>query len=153
MSAFVINEWLWHDAMGDNGESNQRDALHVVDTLARWDHSIVIVNGSGFDRKAWACCKSYSQIVQRLGAAFFGAVRIDSDRCVLLEADQLADLPEDLAVAVNLDDHYLVRAMYAVQGSTLVTVDSALCGCVSGKGLPCLSREEFLTDYVTPKVT
>ena len=145
MAVFVINEWLWADSSGENGQQAQGDALKVITRLAASDHQIVVVEGSRFDQKAWKLCKSTSpMIAQRLASAFVATVRQSSNRCRILKPQDTADLPETLASATNTDDHYLVRALVSVAGAILVTTDKNLCEAVRKAGLKCLSREEFM---------
>jgi len=43
VAKFVINEWLWHDAAGDNGLEGQRRALRAITWLAGSDNQIVVI--------------------------------------------------------------------------------------------------------------
>lgn len=147
MAVFVINEWLWADSSGENGQSGQRKALALITGLAHSDHKIVIIVGSAFDQKAWACCKSRSAIVRLLAGTFVTTIRQNSDRCRLIQPESAADLPDDLASSVNPDDHYLIRAQLSVDGAVLITTDAPLRTLISDAGLQCLSPEEFIGEY------
>ncbi len=141
---FVINEWLWEDSAGHNGLAAQRDAFDVITKLAASQHQIVVIEGSAFDQKAWACCTSADARTRDLARHFLGAIRIDSDRCRLLEAQTAATLPDELASSIKADDQYLVNAQLTVEGSVLVTTDGPLREIVRHAGLRCIWREEFL---------
>lgn len=147
MAIFVINEWLWADLSGSNGLLAQREAFNVIDKLPASDHRIVVVKGSEFDRKAWALCKSANPVVQRMAGAYVVNVRLNSDRCQILNPEALDALPNELASAIKPDDHYLVQAQRGVDGALLVTTDRDLCEAVRNVGLRFLSREEFLKIY------
>ena len=84
MAVFVINEWLWADASGNNGPHAQRQALDLVTRLAESDHQIVVMVGSQFDQKAWACCKSTNPAVRGIAVTYVTTLRQNLDRCVLL---------------------------------------------------------------------
>jgi len=71
-------------------------------------------------------------------------LRQDSKRCLILKAEKVPDLPDDLASSIKDDDHYLVRAQLAVEGAVLVTTDAPLMDSVKSHGLQCMTREEFL---------
>ncbi len=149
MADFIINEWLWADASGDNGPQAQREALNVIEKLAASDHKIVVIEGSSFDKKAWKLCKSTQPwIAQRIATAFVASIRQNSDRCLILKSESAAALPEELAPAINPDDQYLVQAQLSVGGAILVTTDGALREALGRAGLRCLSREEFLATYL-----
>lgn len=147
MAFFVINEWLWADSSGENGIDAQRQAFQIIVRFSESDHQIIIIEGSRFDQKTWALCKSTSTIVKRLVTAFLANVRQNSDRCLLLKPESAAALPEELASSIKDDDRYLVRAQLSVSGAVLVTTDMPLREAVTRSGLPCLSREEFLSQY------
>jgi len=148
---FVINEWLWADSSGDNGKDAQSEAFKVIRRLPTSDHQIVVTEGSAFDQKAWALCKSRDMIVSELTRTYVVNVRLNSDRCMLLKPDAVLPLPEQLALAINCDDHYLVRGQLSVPGSVLVTTDGALREVVTKARLPCLWRDEFLAEYFPGK--
>lgn len=149
MAAFVINEWLWADLSGGNELQAQREAFMVIEKLAISDHQIVVIEGSAFDQKAWNLCKNTNpMVVQRIAGAYVVNLRQNSDRCVILQPEALPAVPGELASATKQDDHYLIQAQLSVEGAILVTTDRDLCRAVKQAGLPCLSRQEFLTSYL-----
>jgi hypothetical protein len=149
VAAFVINEWLWADLSGGNGRQAQREAFVVIQKLAVSDHRIVVIEGSAFDQKAWNLCKSTNpMIVQRMAGAYVASLRQNSDRCVILKPEAVLGVPNELASATKQDDHYLIQAQLSVEGAILVTTDGDLCHAVKQAGLPCLSRQEFLTTHL-----
>ena len=147
MAIFVINEWLWADSSGSNGPHAQRQALDLVTKLAESDHQIVVIVGSPFDQKAWACCKTTNTAVRGLAVTYVTTVRQNSDRCLLLKHEAAVGLSDDLASSIKPDDHYLVQAQLSVAGAVLVTTDMPLREVGVKAGLQCLSREEFLSTY------
>jgi hypothetical protein len=145
---FVINEWLWTDLSGSNGLQHQREAFTVIERLGTSNHRIVIIEGSAFDQKAWKLCKyTNPMIVQRIAGAYVANVRQNSDRCLILRPEAAATVPDELASSTKSDDHYLLRAQLTVTGSILVTTDGPLREAVGTAGLPCSSREHFLSTY------
>jgi hypothetical protein len=148
VASFVINEWLWSDLSGDNGLQAQREAFRVIERLPTSEHRIVVVENSPFDRKGWYLCRGDNpMVVQRIGGVYKDSVRLNSDRCLILKGEAVANLSEGLAAAINPDDHYLVQAQLTVDGAILVTTDADLCTAVINAGLNCMSREEFLDTY------
>lgn len=147
MADFVINEWIWADASGDNNRERQRQAYKAITSLAVADHRIVIIEGSPFDRKAWIACKSTDTIIRLIARAYVTGLRQDSRRCVILKPDQTAQIPKELESAIKPDDHYLVRAQMTCGGAIVVTTDGPLRDTLTNAGLPCLFREEFLSRY------
>ena len=149
MAAFVVNEWLWADSSGENGPDAQRQAFQVITMLANSDHQIVIIEGSAFDQKAWKLCKSPdSMVAQRIAGLYVVSVRQNSDRCVILKPHEAAVLPDELALRIKSDDHYLVQALLTVGGSVLVTTDEPLLEIAATFGLRCSHRHEFLAAHL-----
>jgi len=147
VATFVIHEWLWEDSSGVNGREFQREAFDVISRLAVSEHQIVIVQGSPFDQKAWRLCKRETAVIRAIVTTFVTNLRQNSDRCRILNPGEVTPIPEELAAATNQDDHYLLEAQQAVDGAILVTSDGTLREAVRNAGLPCLSREEFLSAY------
>jgi hypothetical protein len=149
LARFVINEWLWHDSGGQNGLANQREAFSVIETLAGSDHQIVVVEGSPFDRKAWSLCRSTDTVIAGLARAYVTTLRLNLDRCRLLGHEVLIPIPPELSSSPRLkdDDHYLVQAQLTVPDAVIVTTDRPLREFLMEAGIPCLSREQFLTEY------
>ena len=147
MALFVINEWFWHDSAGDNGNAAQKDALDFIGRLAASQHQIVVIEGSRFDQKAWALCKSQNTIVKVLVKLFLNDIRVNSERCLLLKPDAASALSDELLSAVKPDDHHLVCAQLSAPGSVLITTDTTLREALGLKGLPTLSRDEFFAQY------
>lgn len=148
MADFVINEWFWSDLSGDNGLESQRESFRLIEIFPRLEHRIVIIEGSAFDQKAWSLCgNTKPMIVQRLAGAFVKNIR-QSDRCLILKPDIVGALPPELIPRIKLDDYYLVQAQLTVGGAILVTTDTPLREAVTGLGLECQAREEFLRQHV-----
>lgn len=147
MASFVINEWLWEDSSGVNGLPAQRRAFSVITEFAKSDHRLVVIAGSAFDKKAWRLCKSTDATAAAIARAFVLGVRSNSDRVLILRAEEAVGIPDELAAATKADDHYLLQAQLSVAEAILISTDEPLREAVRNAGFNCLSREEFLTAY------
>jgi predicted nucleic acid-binding protein len=85
--------------------------------------------------------------VQRIAGVYVANLRLNSDRSLILRPEDVPTLPNELASAVDPDDHYLVQAQLSTAGAILVTTDGDLCQAVNQAGLACITREEFLSTY------
>ena len=149
MGVFVINEWLWHDLSGENGTEAQTESLKAVIQFRNSKHRLVVAEGSSFDQKAWKLCKSHDMMIRQVVVRdYVLAVRWDLNRCVVLKPHNMAELPDDLAHSTKPDDHYLLRCLLSVEEAILVTTDGDLCEAVVRAQKPCLSREQFLAEYL-----
>lgn len=140
MASYVINEWLWSDLRGDNGEVKRAETFGLLIRFGSSSHQIVIAVGSAFETKSWALCKSAPDV----GRMFMLTIRLNSERCHLLYQDSWAPFPEELASKVKPADRYLVQTCLAVPGSTLITTDQPLLEALITYGIPCLHRNEFM---------
>ncbi|MGB3965238.1 MAG: hypothetical protein WBO45_00810 [Planctomycetota bacterium] len=137
----MINEWLWSDLAGENGENAVRDTAACVVGLVESAHEIVVVRGSTFDQKL---LRTWSKnLIARNAVMAFRALRLDSARCRSLEPDDLAPLSPELAQAVKTDDHYLVQACIATD-ATVVTTDAPLRGVLANAKKPAIDRDTFV---------
>jgi len=142
MSCFVINEWLWHYATGDRAQKSF--ALDVVDKVARSEHvTTIVVARSAFERKLFRCLKSPDVTTRTIAALYWKAIRLDSDRCRLVEPGDEA-LPVEYR-AVRDDDWYLIRALLSDESAALVSSDAPLRQIVETAGRVALAPQAFLT--------
>lgn len=57
MACWVVNEWLLHDLMGENGPIRQKEADLFLDCLLHQCDVIVFVEGSPWAKKAYKLMK------------------------------------------------------------------------------------------------
>lgn len=149
MAVYVLNEWFWHDASGDNDEPRRDAAYKVIVKLATSDDQIVVVCGGVYWQKMWnfcsQCTEGMSRVVVRL---FVHSIFYNADRCLIINIDDLEEIEEDLAALFNEDDHYLVRAQVATDGSCIVSTDGKLLAELQRLGRSCVHRDEFIKQYL-----
>jgi hypothetical protein len=150
MAEYVLNEWIWADALGENGRSHQIEALQVLEGLDRGPDSIVVVNGSRFHAKAWKLCSATTPPARQIGRDFKMKFLYNSLKCRLLDETELAEIPSSLQ-GVKPDDRYLVRAQLTVPGSIIVTTDAPLKTILDAASIPCEHREQFVSRYAASK--
>lgn len=144
---YVVNEWLWHDLSGDNGIELQERAVAFLLAFVQSPDLIVVVQGSPFDSKAWGFC-CYTDVRRRSIARLFKSLRLDSLKCRILHAEALPELPENLAAKAKPDDHYLIQAAIAVDGSVIITTDEPLKSVLDLATIGAILRDPFLDDYL-----
>jgi len=144
LTAYVVNEWLWADLSGSNRPANQLETFDFLQAFSRSDAQMIVVIGSAFDQKAWSLCSSHSTVLAAIGKAFVTQIRINSDRCRLLQPHEVLPLPDELLRAVKPDDHYLVQACLAVPSAILATTDAPLSKAVKAHGIQCVSRIDMI---------
>ncbi len=149
MALLVLDEWLWSDASGENGNDRQRESLEFVLAIYEICDRVVVVKGSRFEQKAESFWKHTDPTRRRFARFFKESILYNSVKAELVDMDQLAALPESLIQDTQPEDRYLVQAHLALQGSTVITTDSDLKSALDRHGLPCNHRNDFVSGYLS----
>ena len=145
----VIDEWLWADLAGENTKVKRREAFQFIEAIYNKCDRVVTVKGSRFDQKSMGLFKHPDVIGLLILKLFKGQFWYNSNKVVILDEDDLPELPEQLATEVKDDDHYLVRAYLTGQVSEIVTSDGPLMKVLTRHNIPCKHREEFVPAYIS----
>ena len=148
MSDLVIDEWLWSDLAGENTKAGQREAFQFLEAVYNKCDRIVTVRGSRFDQKSLGVFKLNDVIGILILKFFKDRFWFNSMKTVILEEDQLPQLPENLCKEVKPADQYLVRAFIACGASEIVTTDNPLKDALIRNGIDCKHRCDFVPAYI-----
>jgi len=149
MADYVLNEWVWADAVGENGRTRQLEAFQVLSALSERSDRIVVVKGSSFYAKAWKLCIAMTLPAREIAQFFKLNFLFNSDKCRLLNESELEQFPLSLSDVKN-DDQYLVRAQLTATGSVIITTDRPLKAALDQAGIPCEHRDDFVARYLAP---
>ena len=149
MADLVIDEWLWSDLAGENTVDDQRETFQLLGVIYNKCDRLVTVRGSRFDQKFFELFRHSD--VTRVGFAKYFKARFwyNSQKTLMLEEDQLQDLPEAIAREVQHKDHYLVRAYLTSKASEIITTDNPLKNALTKHGIACRHRQEFVPNYIS----
>lgn len=148
--SLVINEWIFHDIDGSNQQPAQERAEDFLESLIRGQDQIVVLAGTRWTEKAWQLWKSNDTKVQILSKLLYFGVLLDPRKCTYLSADEVEDLPPELAKQVPADDGYLFQTALAGQANTIVTTDMRLIDTVKKAvqyGIELVDRDDFYSRY------
>ena len=142
----VLNEWIFHDLLGDNGPERRRQTWAFMDAFESSGDRLVIPNEERWMRKAQGLMlrqepegKAIGKIVNRIIWNPRIAVRFETDAALI---------PEDLLRETPSEDIYLVEAYLSAGADTLVTTDEGLHGALADFAVvDCLLRDDFLAGY------
>jgi len=149
--AIVLNEWLLHDLMGENGVNDQQEAQAFLVKLTRECDYIVVLRGSRWTAKAYLLMKQASPTIRILSQFLHLAILRDPNKCHYLEPDEIQPLPYDLANEVPDGDAYLFQTALARDVRMVVTTDEKLLQRVTSaarRGITLRLRKEFLSQYL-----
>ena len=143
----VINEWIFHDLLGENGQDSFRETARFVIKLDRSVDTMVMPVEERWKAKAnrlWGMANPVERQVGRLLLNLF----LDSKRCIRLES---GDMPATSLVDYDwapTEDVYLIEAFVASSADLLVTTDVALFQAIEQHGqFSCQMRDDFLAGY------
>lgn len=143
----VINEWIFHDLLGENGLERFRSAAAFLVKLDGSNDRIVMPPDERWRRKAFQLMTATSP-AQREVSKVMHRLLLDSERCIRPEND---DMPEESLTSYDWapeEDFYLLQAYSAATADLLVTTDETLFQAILEHGqFTCRLRDEFLSTY------
>ena len=142
----VLNEWIFHDLLGDNGPERRRRTRAFMEAFEASGDSLVIPNEPRWRRKAYGLMrrqepegKAIGKLVRRM---------LSNPRIAIQVETNAALISEDLLCETPPEDVYLVEACLSAGADTLVTTDRVLHGALADFDVvDCLLRCEFLAGY------
>ena len=145
----VINEWLFHDATGENGQSAQRETERFLRQFAQSEDKFAVLWGSPWIEKSHDLMthrdikvESLSTLIQSLIWAL--------DKCVVLQPEDVqAAASQDAIAAAPEEDVYLIQTYYSAGADLLITTDKGLLEAFeSRQEVQIIHRDDFLNDYM-----
>jgi hypothetical protein len=148
MALFVMDEWLWADAAGENGEIRQRDTIDLMFAIYEICDRLVIVRGSPFYEKAIHFWRHTNQPCRQFAKFFHELILYNSEKAELLDYGQLRNLPEGLELETQPEDRYLAQAHFVLPQSKVITTDTALKSALQRHSVACEHRDDFISQYL-----
>jgi len=141
---FIVDEWLWHDVRGENGEKRRAEAFRFLETLYEKCDMLVTLKQSPFEQKFFETCK-HAEVRTRAIVRFFRFhIYSNQEKYLALQEDDCSFVLE--GVTVNPDDVYLARLAASGYG-TVITSDHPLMQILQERNIPCVHRDELLGQY------
>ena len=142
----VLNEWVFHDLLGENGEEAQRQTAAFLNAFRASNDKLVWPTGGLWAQKAYRLMRRSDIRLRNTAKQFHSLIR-NPDRAVRVET-QSGGVPRELADRVPPEDAYLVGAYVIADADVLVTTDRPLHeALVDSESVSCLMRDEFLVEY------
>jgi predicted nucleic acid-binding protein len=151
----VLDEWVWADLGGENGEEAQRETFRLLQRVFEKCDQLVAVDGSPFLHKYLKLARyvSTGDLRRAIVKVFKAQFLENSEKMHILQAGSLSDARPDLEHKVKEDDQYLVRAYLAANADLLVTTDNPLMEVLSECSIRCMSRDTFISSYLENSAT
>ena len=126
----VINEWIFHDLLMDNGPVAFKETEGFVKRLFGSDDRIVMPDEDRWKRKAYQLMTESSPVQRQVSQLFHRLLR-DPDRCLILSTVTPQGASPGAYNWAPPEDVYLIEGYVASQADLLVTTDVPLmCRCL-----------------------
>ena len=143
----VLNEWVFHDLLGDNGEAFQRQTAAFLNAFHASRDKLVLPREPRWTRKAHRVM-GQGDARLRNSSKQLKTLIYNSDRAVDVQTTARLDAPEELRDSLPEEDVYLVEAYLSAGADTLVTTDQGLHEALADSVVvSCRLRDEFLSGY------
>ncbi len=143
----VLNEWIFHDLWGENGESSQRETVQFLSALVQSADILIVPSEPRWSNKANRLME-FTDARRRVISKVFRSLYDDSERTIRIRADIAEIVPDELLSRLPEKDVYLVYAYLLGNADVLVTTDVPLWESLADSDLvTCQMRDDFLADY------
>ena len=143
----VLNEWVFHDLLGENGCDAFRETAEFLISFARSNDGLVIPAEERWNDKAFRLMRIPDPLVRQLSQLFHRLMR-DSNRAIRVATEGIGPIEEDLREQTPAEDLYLVLAYISSGADLLVTTDEKLHSALTQQGdVNCRMRDDFLPSY------
>ncbi len=143
----VINEWIFHDLLLENGADAFRETQEFVKGLFSSDDKIVMPTEVRWRGKAYQLMTDTRTSQREISKLLHGILR-DPDKCLILYSCSSLVVPQESYDWAPLEDVYLLEAYDASNADLLVTTDETLFSRVAEHGqFACRMRDDFLAGY------
>ena len=122
----VINEWLFHDITGENGQPAQRETARFLRQFEQSDDKFAVLWGSKWIDKSHDLMTHTDLLIESLSILVQNLIWA-SDKCLMLHPDDVENAaPQDAIDAAPDEDIYLIQTYYAADADLLITTDEGL---------------------------
>ena len=143
----VLNEWVFHDLLGENGEAVQRETAIFLNDFYTSHDKLVLPREPRWSQKAHRVMGQGDARLRNTSKQLKTLI-YNSDRAVDVQTTARLDVPEELRDSLPAEDVYLVEAYLSAGAETLVTTDEKLHKPLAcSEAVSCRLRDEFLSGY------
>ena len=146
----MLNEWVFHDLLFDNGDLAFQETAQFLVDFRKSEDILVIPAEERWNRKAFQLM-TMSDVRQRGVSRLLHSLILDADRTIRIQPEADPPVPRELLDRLPCEDVYLVLAYVSAGADLLITTDQKLfCAIGEHDDVNCRMREDFLLWYTTP---
>lgn len=148
-SNLIIDEWIYHYIIGEDGETKREKALIFVNRLYSYKGSILMLEDSPFDNKIKLLTKNTDVRIREISKMLFIGILLDSKKTVRVSEKELKPLSKRLLKIIPDDDQYLIRLFLYKKNSCIITSDTRLVGRLRNeKYIKIMLHDDFVNQYM-----
>jgi hypothetical protein len=146
----VVNEWMIEYLCPGTEKDRIAELNRFIEILIRNDLKMIIGRTNPFTKKFYKYWKNYenNSTCRSNFKRLFNLMR-DSNKTIIIEDDELGEIPQEISNEVPEDDQYLVKlaasALILKNDPIIITTDNRLVQALNGKSSIRLS---LLTDFI-----
>lgn len=145
---YVLNEWVFHDLLGENGGNAFIETGRFLVAFNISADRLVIPPQRRWNKKAHRLMRMTDPRGRQISQLFHSLLR-DSNRAVRPTPEDLPPISQELQEQTPPEDLYLVLAYVATNADLLITTDEKLCSALAQNGeVNCQLRDEFLPSHM-----
>ena len=143
----VLNEWIFHDLLRENGANKFKETADFLVKLERSDDVVVVPGEKRWKRKAYQLMTATAP-AQRIVSQKFHRLLRDSDKSIHQPDAGKPQTSHSDYSWVPPEDVYLVEAYASSAADLLVTTDEKLFAAATERDdIMCQMRDSFLSEY------
>lgn len=146
----IIDEWIWHDLSGENGEEKLKEAFKFIEFVYEKCDKIVTKTDSKFEKKFFNFCERSDLISRKITNFYKNYILYNSEKYIGVNEKECQQISVDISTEIKPDDQYLVKLSYKLQGP-IITTDNPLLKILEKYKIRCEHRDNFLPNYIKEK--
>lgn len=141
----ILNEWIFHDLLGENGDDRQREAAVFLNAFRSSGDRLVIPSKKRWNDKANRLMRQSDARLRIISKLFHSLLR---NPAKATQQRTTPDIPDELLNRLPKEDIYLVEAYLSAGADKLITTDQPLFDSLADSEIvSCRMRDEFLPSY------
>jgi len=147
---FVINEWLFSDLRGENGNEKSVESFEFLKKLIHNRDRIAVLYGSPWLKKAYDLMAVKDRGIKTISRFLHKRVLLDSHICLYIHPNDSNEIDEEIRKQIPDDDLYLIKTYLYSKADAFITTDQRLINaisCIKTLNIILVHRDDFLKDY------
>ena len=143
----VLNEWIFHDLLLENGESDFLETARFLVALTESEDTLVIPAEQRWLHKALQLRTTPDPRRKEFHQLLLSLIR-DADRTIVIQPEDAPAIPQEFLERLPRKDVYLVEAYISAGADLLITTDHGLFRSIhENDDVNRRMRDDFLPGY------